>query len=245
MNPLSIRALGVDMAFANMGLAFATIDVGNVLTLKAKHIRLVSTGMHAAEKKSVRKSSIELRRATELIAALDEAVREWQPEYIFAEIPSGSQSASAARALGIALGAFASLALTGIPIIEVSPMEVKAVVFANRARTRKMPTKREIIQYAAKHYPDVEWKRAEHTSKGHKLTKGERKGEVVGAYQKGDLAADNEHCADALVTCEAGMLSTGFRTVLPALLRNAPQQKRERRRLGSEWSVSRVRAYKA
>jgi hypothetical protein len=181
-----IKAIGIDAAFANMG--FATVDIwleAKGPRVECQNLTLVSTS--GQDRKVVRKSSDELRRAKELHTAL---IRHCVgAQFAFVEVPSGSQSASAARSLGIAVGV---LAACPIPIIEVSPMEVKRAVVANPKI--KVP-KAYIIDWAVKRWPQAPWLRAN--------------GRVDGR-----IILDNEHLADALATVMAGIATPEFTRLL-------------------------------
>lgn len=183
-----IRGVGIDAAFTNMG--FARVDIRIDADTKKTEVictglQLVTTQSH--EGKTVRKSSIELRRAKELQAAMITYCQGAQ--LVFVEVPSGSQSASAARALGIAVGVLASCPL---PIIEVSPMEVKFAV----SKSKKInPTKAQVIQWAVKHWPQAPWLR----------DRGKTGGRIVLA---------NEHLADAMATVMAGINTPDFQRLM-------------------------------
>ena len=190
-----IQAVGIDAAFTNMGFARVTLQLGdNPKDVKVicTDLELITTQSH--EGKTVRKSSIELRRAKELHAALIRYCAGAQ--LVFVEVPSGSQSASAARALGIAVGVLASCPL---PIIEVSPMEVKFAVSQNK---KINPSKVQIIQWAVKHWPDAPWLR----------DRSKKDGRIVLA---------NEHLADAMATIMAGIATPDFQRLLTLSKQNA------------------------
>ena len=173
-------AIGIDMAFANMGLSHVLID-GKTITIRT--LRLVTT--EAETTKVVRKSSDGLRRAIELRQALIQFCHDCPAQFAFVEVPTGSQSASAARALGIAVGVLASCPL---PIIEVSPMEVKEAVTGNR---KIKATKGDVIAWATKQWPDAPW------IKNH--------GRIIKA---------NEHLADAMAAVVAGIKTPEFQRTL-------------------------------
>jgi Holliday junction resolvasome RuvABC endonuclease subunit len=178
----TIKAIAIDMAFANMGLARVDITMqGKVLRVHGKGLLLVSTEREGH--KQVRKSSDDLRRALILVKELNGFAGDAQ--IAFAEVPSGSQSASAARALGIAVGALASCP---IPIIEVSPMEVKKLFSPDGKR--KVP-KTEIIAWAMKEWPDLPWLR-----------------------HGGKATLANEHLADAMAVAMAGIATTEFKQLI-------------------------------
>lgn len=173
-----IEAIAIDMAFANMGLARVRIAIeSSKLVVHGVDLALVSTEREAH--KVVRKSSDDLRRAQTLHVNLKRYSAGAQ--IAFAEVPSGSQSASAARALGIAVGVLASCP---VPIIEVSPMEVKRL-FDPKGK-RKVP-KTEIIAWAIKEWPNLPW-----------------------IKHAGKITLANEHLADAMAVVMAGIATPEF-----------------------------------
>lgn len=136
--------VGIDAAFANMGFVRASVDL-NSLKIQILSMHLISTEAEAS--KTVRKSSDALRRAIELKEAL--AIHSKGCTVAMAEIPAGSQSASAARALGIAVGVLASCP---IPIFQVSPLEVKLASVGKRTAKKD-----DVISWAVKAHPEAEW----------------------------------------------------------------------------------------
>ena len=184
-----IKAVGIDAAFANMGFAHVglAVEKGKVVRIDCWYLSLLSTEA-GADAKVVRKSSTELRRARELHGALINHCQGQQ--FAFVEVPSGSQSAQAARSLGIAVGV---LAACPIPVIEVSPMEVKVAVTGDR---KVKASKADVIAWAVKRWPEAPWLR------------------MKGGKQKGRILNDNEHLADALATIVAGIATPEFQRFL-------------------------------
>lgn len=169
-----MRIVGIDPAFANMGLCSCDVSrTGAVVEVHA--LKLVSTEADTA--KTVRKSSDDLRRAQELHKALQHFCNDHT--LAFAEVPSGAQSARASWSLGIALGVIASCP---IPVIQVSPIEVKLATIGT-----KTAKKGEIIAWAVEKFPDAGWLR-----------------------HAGKLTANNEHLADALAVIYAGIRSPSY-----------------------------------
>lgn len=205
----TIKVVGVDAAFSNMGFAHAEIAI--LQSNEGAHIerltdlRLTTTQL-IEDRKVVRKSSTELRRAMELTEAL--RLNCADAVYAFVEVPSGSQSSSAARALGIAVGVLASCP---IPIIEVAPMEVKAVIAGGRVK--KGATKAQIIEWVAERYPAAPWVRHQHNGK---------------TFVKGGLQNCNEHLADAVLTIMAGVNTPEFQRMLPLLHQGSHKPTRRR-----------------
>jgi Holliday junction resolvasome RuvABC endonuclease subunit len=173
---------GIDMAFAHMGLAlmqWQPHDLGS--QLKLLKLTLISTAADDAGK-VVRKSSTELRRARELREALHLFCQ--GADFACAEVPSGSMSASAARALGIAVGVLASCP---VPVIEVSPKEVKMASVGSATASKDS-----IIAWATNRWPSDQW-RSVRSKGGYRLTK------------------DNEHLADACAAIVAGTMTDEFK----------------------------------
>jgi hypothetical protein len=195
---ITVKAVAIDMAFANMGLAHVDIVMNKEgVTVLGRGLNLVST--EREDHKEVRKSSDDLRRASILHKALTDYVRTVGVTLAFAEVPSGSQSASAARALGIAVGVLASCP---VPIIEVSPMEVKKLFSSNGKR--KVP-KTEIIAWAVKQWPDLPWLK-----------------------HAGKLTLANEHLADALAVVMAGISTPAFKQLLALQQHEIPNTHNQR-----------------
>lgn len=180
-----IRAVGIDMAFANMGLARVAIQISPAdgsVKIHAIDLGLVST--EKDDSKQVRKSSDDLSRAVVLHKSLV-GFTKGLADLAFAEVPSGSQSASAARSLGIAVGVLASCP---VPVIEVSPMEVKRLFSPNGKR--KVP-KTEIMAWAMQQWPALPW-----------------------LVYKGKPKLDNEHLADAMAVIVAGIETPEFKRMV-------------------------------
>jgi len=208
---MKIHGIGIDAAFSNMGFAPVLIDLDKLPGLDAISCEALNLTKTAKEQgKAVRVSSDRLRRAQELHEALLASCDGVQVAFV--EIPSGTQSATAAFSLGIAVGVLAGCP---IPIIEVSPMEVKAAVAGKKVV--KGASKAEIIDWAEKQWPQAPWKRAPH--------QGRSKGKVLPA---GRLTADNEHLADALASVAAGIQTPAFKQLLSILKHAIPSPSDQR-----------------
>lgn len=165
-----------------------------ILDLKTMELDLRWLSLVTTEKdgnKRVRQNSDDLKRAQILSRAFMKEVE--TAEYIFAEIPSGAQSARAALGFGMQIGILAG---ANKPIIQVMPTETKIAAVG-----KKTATKQEIIEWAANKYPNAEWLRVK------------RKGQMV-------LTDANEHLADACAIAEAGVLTDEFQRVI-AIYRTA------------------------
>lgn len=177
----TIRLLGIDPALRNTGLAFATynIDTGDLLI---EELRLVQTDK-SKDIKVVRRASDDLSRARTIVRGLQDAIRDFKPSMAVAEVPTGTQNARGAFSNGICCGVLASVS---VPVIEVSPTEVKMASVGSLAAS-----KAQMIAWAHKNWPAATW------------LKRKVKGEVT-------LIADNEHMADACAAVVAGTLTVQF-----------------------------------
>lgn len=185
---MEISVAGVDPGMKNMGIARASLLlVPAVSGYKVHCIRVDSLELIQTEKlktKVVRQNSDDLRRAIELNRAL---IPLNDCRVVFAEIPTGAQSARAAFSFGMAVGTIASILA---PVIQVQPSETKLATVGT-----KTASKEEMIEWAIETYPDLPWQRVTRASKH---------------FEVGDPHADNEHLADACAIIHAGVKTNEF-----------------------------------
>lgn len=176
---MKIEIVGIDPALRNLGIAKATLDLD---TMEYHVYDLILPQSENEAGKTVRKNSDDLRRARVLYEGMVDACK--GASFAIAEVPVGSQSARAMASYGICVGILAACPL---PLIEVTPSEVKlaAVGF-------KTASKEEMIEWAMKKFPDAPWKMRK------------SKGVMV-------PVADNEHLADACAAIEAGLKTQQFK----------------------------------
>lgn len=179
-----ITIVGIDPALRNTGLAAAhyNVETGD---WRVERVSLVQTENRAG--KTVRKSSDDLRCAKEMLRAINRFVQDHKAVFAVAEVPTGTQSARGAFSNGVCCGVLAGV---GVPLIEVSPTEVKLASVG-----AKTASKDQIIEWAVGRWPEAGW-----------LTR-KFKGEVK-------LIADNEHMADACAAVAAGIQTAQFETAL-------------------------------
>jgi Holliday junction resolvasome RuvABC endonuclease subunit len=174
---MELNIVGVDPSLSNFGFAIGRLDI-TTDTLIVDSLKLVETKPEA-KTKNVRQSSLDYDRAVGLYAALTETVKD--ADMIFVEMPVGSQSSRAQTSYGVCIGLIASI--TDIPVIQVSPSEVKkATVGSNTA------TKEEMIAWAFERHPDANWKLNKQLKPLKKM----------------------EHVADAVAAIEAGIKSQQY-----------------------------------
>lgn len=138
--------------------------------------------------KQVRVNSSDLVSAEQLMAGTWEAIQDC--DAVFVEVPVGSQSARAMASYGICVGVLGSLRARGIPIIEMTPLEIKAVT------GKKAATKKEMIEWATTQHPEVAWPRQ--TKNG------------VTSIVEGKA----EHMADSIAAIHAGVMSQYFQQLV-------------------------------
>lgn len=176
-----IRIIGIDPSFRNTGIAKGWLDL-DTLKWEVEEVELAKT--EKGKSKTVRKSSDDFDRARLLVEAVKEA--EKGAEIAFVEMPIGSQSADAMKSYGVCIALIASL---DIPVIQVSPNQVKIHATGDR-----MATKEEMIAWAYEKFPDINW-----LKRGAKLT------------------LNNEHLADACAAINAGILEDDFKALIKML----------------------------
>ena len=176
-----IPVLGMDPSLTNWGLAAAELDLETGY-LSTPTVLLVSPT--EIRGKQVRVNSNDLHRAEQLARIAFGAAE--IAKAVFVEIPVGSQSARAMASYGICIGVLAAMRAKGIPIIEVTPTEVKTSFTGN-----KNATKTDMINKALELYPDVDF-----------------------PIHKGKPAQKSEHLADAIAAIHAGVHTPAFQTIL-------------------------------
>lgn len=170
---------GTDPSFRNWGTAHAKILDGK--------LEIASLGLQqTAKNKTIkRRSHDDIESSRSLFNFFQESIS--KADVLITELPSGSQSASAAKAYGVCIGILSSCS---IPLIGVSPLEVKLCSVGD-----PKATKREMIEWATGLYPHLNWK----TYK--------RKGEI-------QYSGLNEHMADAISAIHAGIKTEEFQKLI-------------------------------
>ena len=187
-----IRVAGLDPSLRNLGIVVADVDISQPdYPFEIVRMELSQPKDEAKKAKTVRKNSDDLRRAKQLHDAFQKAISE--AAFAFVEVPVGSQSARAMASYGICIGVLASCS---IPMIQLSPTEVKMAGCGV-----KTATKEEMIEAMYAEHPNAGW-----------LTR-KLNGEKV-------LTGSNEHLADACAAIKAGLQTDEFR-IAAAMLRNA------------------------
>lgn len=175
-----VTVMGIDPSLRNTGIAIAKINTENGGVCGIVNLILART---QPGPKSQRKSSADFEAATVISSTIRNAIQEFQPKVVFAEIPSGTQSARASFCLGITLGIMATM----LPKpIEVTPQQTKLQSVGIRTAT-----KGEMIEWATLAYPDAPWLRT----------------------GTGRIMSANEHLADAIGVIHAGLVTPEWEVI--------------------------------
>lgn len=133
-----ITMMGIDPSLTATGWTIAQVDTETCKIVSIVELGLIETA--PTKNKQVRKSSDTLARARTIAQKLNERMRFHGVKVGVSEVPSGAQSASASHAFGICVGILASVP---IPLIEVSPTEVKVA-----ATGSKIADKEDMVRWA-------------------------------------------------------------------------------------------------
>lgn len=191
---MKIKAIGIDPSLRNFGLVVAEIDISTEdYSFQIKEMLLAKSEGDKTSKKTVRKNSDELRRAKVLYDAMISMIKKHNAAFAFVEVPVGSQSARAMASYGVCIGVLASCP---IPMIQLTPTEVKLA-----GTSIKTATKQEMIEAAVIDHPEAKW------------LSYKRNGEL-------QLSENNEHLADATFAIKAGMNTDEFR-IAAEMMKNA------------------------
>lgn len=174
-----MMVLGIDPSLRNFGYALAELDL-STMQYEVKELLLIETEATKL-KKVVRKNSDDLERCRAQFTALREMQKKAQ--IAFVEVPVGSQSARAMMSYGACVALLASV---DVPLIQLTPTEVKMASVGTRDAT-----KREMIDWAAGKFPRADWLR-----------------------KAGRLIDKNEHLADAVASINAGLVNEDFRALV-------------------------------
>jgi len=140
-----MKVVSLDVGFNHSGFCLASYDLEANRIEKILGLHLIST--EPIKTKTVRRSSDDYRRACEIARWIRHYTKD--VAVAFCEIPSGTQSARASWALGIALGTLTNITC---PVIQVTPTQTKLA-----GPGKKDATKEQMIAWATEKYPDLQW----------------------------------------------------------------------------------------
>lgn len=178
---MEIPVVGFDPSLRSWGVASATLDLlTGILTVPSLSI----IEPKDPKGKQVRQNSHDLYRAEQLAESALAFAR--KAKAIFVEVPVGSQSARAMASYGICVGILGAIKAEGIPLIEVTPAEVKKAFTG-----KKDASKDEMIAKAIEFYPTADFPK-----------------------YNGKMTAKTEHVADAIAAIHAGVNTPMFQNLM-------------------------------
>lgn len=171
----------MDPSLTNWGLAEGTLDLNSGFL---SELGLSIVEPERLKGKQVRQNSKDLYEAEQLAnIAVKAAMR---AKAVFVEVPIGSQSARAMASYGVCVGILGAIRAAGIPLIEVTPTEVKMAFTGNKNATKQM-----MIDEALRLYPDANFPR-----------------------WRGEISSKAEHVADAIAAIHAGANTPTFQNLM-------------------------------
>lgn len=185
---MKLKFVSIDPSLRNTGIVWGEIVDGKTLTTGGHH--LVQT--EKSKNKQVRVSSDIITRCRKIHQGIAAVIIDVNPNVIFVETPSGSQSSAAMRSYGICC---ALIAMITPPPIEITPQELKKNVMGSLTAS-----KAQIISYVEGKYPNL------------KLPTKTQKGGVTTV-----IASKAEHIADAVCAAEAGLQTDQFKQLISIL----------------------------
>lgn len=186
-----IRMLGIDPSLTHTGYAVAEVDVATCAIVRVTALDTLVT--EPSKIKTIRKSSDDLARARYVADGLKSVITNHNIKVSASEVPSGAQDAKASRAFGIVVGI---LAMLPIPMIEVTPTEVKLA-----SHGTKTADKEDIVRWAVnKTINDgLDWNTTKRANDW---------GIMIGDEY---VTKNMEHQADAIASIEAAIRSQQFK----------------------------------
>lgn len=184
MSDSIIKIAGIDPSLRNTGVALGEYNL-ETNDWGVERVTIVQTERQVT--KQVRQNSDDYRCARELIIGINKLLDAHGTAFVFAELPTGAQSARAMFSFGLTTAIMAGLTP---PLIQVQPREVQAAALGRVGKNKEA-----IIEWAVARWPNAGW-----------MTR-KSKGEIV-------LLKDNEHPADACAAIAAGIQSIEFAQAL-------------------------------
>lgn len=184
-NLTKLSVCGFDPSLRHWGIAEGIYDLQtNQIYISSISViePILNTG------KQTRQNSLDVESGLQLFTGAYNASKSCQ--FIFAEVPVGSQSSRAMCSYGLCTGVLGSLKAMGLPLVEVTPTEVKMASVGS-----KTATKTEMIQWAFAKHPNVGWP----------------------MHNKKLSASKAEHMADAIAAIYAGIKTPAFLQLLNTL----------------------------
>jgi Holliday junction resolvasome RuvABC endonuclease subunit len=139
-----MKAVAIDPSLSNTCLTAFDVFGDRLIVIDS-----VTITTEKNPNKKIRASSDLIERCVDLYRGSKQFIERYVPDIIFAETPSGSQSASGMKNYGVSCFLLASLPDR---CLEVTPQEVKLASVG-----RKNASKKEMIEWAYEKHPEAPW----------------------------------------------------------------------------------------
>ncbi|MFC0819726.1 crossover junction endodeoxyribonuclease RuvC [Moraxella marmotae] len=147
-NPVK-TIIGFDPSLRNWGYCIANYNENTQV------LEFTKGGViHSKPDKEQRQNLQDLQSATQLYHGLHNLIGLYQPNFLVAELPVGSQSSRAMVSYATCISLSAALAYQDgehtIPLLSITPQQVKATV------GKKDASKDEVMSWVSEYYPEVD-----------------------------------------------------------------------------------------
>jgi Holliday junction resolvasome RuvABC endonuclease subunit len=148
------KILGIDMAFRNVGLVVAELDEGHALGFKPVHVECMRTKSEGKKRRFTYKAEEDMFACQQIGRKIESLIWEHEVAAVAAEIPTGSQSARAAKLLGLSTGIISTIAIYEKEVMFdwVFPNDWHKHLFNKTA-----VTKQEAIDWVDGNWSDFAW----------------------------------------------------------------------------------------
>lgn len=139
----TIKVVSFDPSLLNWGITVGLLDL-DTGDINITQLSVICPAV--PDKKDIRVSSRDLDAATQLAGAVLDAAN--NASLIFVEMPQGSQNSRGAASYGICVGILGMLNTQGIPVIQLTPTEIKLVT------GNKNATKSDMVNWFNSKFPN-------------------------------------------------------------------------------------------
>ena len=182
---MKYKIIGFDPSLRNWGYCIVTYDA------YTRTLEFTNGGViHSKPDKGFKRKNLEdLQSATQLYSELSKLLRQYQPDYLVAELPVGSQSSRAMVSYAVCISLCAVLShgdgKNTTPLLSVTPYDIKKKVSGITEASKE-----EVINWVKENYPQAyEW---------------------VGKYPK----SKQEHICDAIVAVHCAVFNQTIEDII-------------------------------
>ena len=136
------RVLGFDPSLRNWGFAACIWENSTGLVIQ-------NTGTISVKSEETKPNKRDMHDAQMLFSNVHHLLKTFAPDVVVAEIPIGSQNANGMKGYAICITILAIIKQMGIPIIEISPYDLKRVVGSTTA------SKKDVVNWVNKQHPNL------------------------------------------------------------------------------------------